>query len=87
MISGSHIPQFKEHLLNLLPEWAEFSQGKEIYISNKTKVADLLAKAHDYQIGQSDALLLMRAAVILRKCCLQKQKPFNGSFSPDCLTS
>ena len=79
--------RFKEHLLNLLPEWAEFSQGKEIYISNKTKVADLLAKAHDSQIGQDDALLLMRAAVILRKHCLQKVEPFNGSFSPGCLTA
>lgn len=82
-----HSTRFKEHLLNLLPEWAEFAQGKEIYISNKTKVADLLAKAHDSQIGQDDALLLMRAAVLLRKLCLQKQEPFNGQFSPDCLTS
>ena len=67
-----HSTRFKEHVLNLLPEWSEYSQGKEIFISNKSKVADLLAKAHDSQIGQGDALLLMRAAVILRKCCLHK---------------
>ena len=33
-------------------------------MSNKTKVAELIAKAHDSQIGQDDALLLMRAEVI-----------------------
>ena len=82
-----HSTRFKEHVLNLLPEWSEYSQGKEIFISNKSKVADLLARAHDSQIGQGDALLLMRAAVILRKCCLHKQEPFSGTFSPYCLIS
>ena len=82
-----HSTRFKDHLLNLLPEWSEYSQGKDIFISNKSKVADLLAKAHDSQIDQGDALLLMRAAVILRKCCLHKQEPFSGTFSPDCLIS
>ena len=42
-----HTTRFKEHLLSLLSEWDEFSQGKEIYLSNKMKVADLVAKAHD----------------------------------------
>ena len=82
-----HSTRFKEFLLDLLPEWAEFSQGKDIYISSNTNVSDLLAKAHKAQICQDDALLLMRAAVILRKLCLQKQKVFNGSFPPDSLTS
>ena len=56
-------------------------------MSNKDSVASLLAVAHNNHIGQSDALLLMRAAVVLRKFCLQKQPEFNGSFSPDCLTA
>ena len=55
-------------------------------MSNKDSVASLLAVAHNNHIGQSDALLLMRAAIVLRKFCLQKQPEFNGSFSPDCLT-
>ena len=36
-------------------------------MSNKTKVAELIEKAHDTQIHQNDALLLMRPAVILHK--------------------
>ena len=49
-------------------------------------VGKVLAEADKNQLGQDDALLLMRAAVILRKCCLQKQEPFTGSFPSD-LTS
>ena len=50
-------------------------------MSNKTKVAELIAKAHDTQIHKNDALLLMRAAAILHKVCLQKQTPFTGHFA------
>ena len=45
-----------------------------------------MAKAHDLQGDQDDALLLIHAAMMLRKRCLLKQEEFNGSFSPDCLT-
>ena len=62
--SSRHSTHFKDHLFSLLPESAEFSQDKEIYISNKTKFAELIAKAHDSHIGQDDALLLMRVEVI-----------------------
>jgi len=73
--------------LKLLPEWSEFSQGNEIYISSNEKVGKVVAEAHNTQLGQDDALHLMRAAVILRKCCLQRQEPFSGSFRSDSLTS
>ena len=83
-----HSTRFKEYLLKLLPEWTDFSQGKEVYISSNQKVGHLLADAHKSQsVIQDDVLLLMRAAVVLRKCCLQRQEPFTGSFGPDSLTS
>ncbi|KAL8566020.1 hypothetical protein ACOMHN_019462 [Nucella lapillus] len=71
----------------MLPEWKEFSHGKEVFISSDQKVGCLLAETHKSQIGQDDVLLLMRAALILRKCCLQRQEPFTGSFVPDSLKS
>ena len=64
----------------------EFSQGKDVYLTNNAKVADLLAKIHS-NIDQDEALLLMWAALILCKRCLQKQESFNGSFAPNGLTS
>ena len=82
-----HATQFREYLLKLLPEWTEFSKGKEVYIPSNQKVGDLQAEAHKSQIGQDDALLVMCAAVVLRKCCLQRQEPFTGSFASDSLTS
>lgn len=43
-----HSTRFKEHLLSLLPEWAEYSKvnaGRtNIYVSHKVSVADELAK-------------------------------------------
>ena len=59
-----HSTRFKEYLLKLLPEWTEFSQGKEVYISSRQMVGDLLAEDHKNQLGQDDALLLMHASPV-----------------------
>ena len=84
-----HSTRYKDHLLDLLPEWPEFSKGnegrKDIYISHKLKVVDELAKTYRSQIGQEDALMFMRAAVMMHKFCLQSQEPFDGSFPLNCL--
>lgn len=41
-----HSTRFKEHLLSL-PEWIQFSQGNELYLSKKTTVGEQLAKLHN----------------------------------------
>ena len=86
-----HATRFKDHLLSLLPEWSEFSREnkgrKDIYISHTMTVADELAKKHTFQSSQAEALILMRAAVIIHKLCLESLKSFNGSFSVNCLTA
>jgi len=69
-----HAIRFKTYLLELLPEWTEFSKGNQVYISTNRKAGNLLAEAHKTQLGQDDALLMMRAAVIMRKCCLQRPR-------------
>ena len=86
-----HSTRFKDLLLHFLPEWAEFSKGnkgrKDIYISHKSKVADELARTFRSHTGQEDALIFMRAAVMMHKICLESQEPFDGSFAPNCLTA
>ena len=86
-----HATRFKDHLLSLLPEWSEFSREntgrKDIYISHKVTVADELAKKHKFQICQAEALILMRAALLIHKLCLESQESFNGFFSANCLTA
>ena len=61
--------------------------GREIHLTNKSKAGHVIAETHDSRIDQNDALLLMRAAVILCKFCLQKVESFTASFSPECLTA
>ena len=89
-IKEPHATRFKDHLLSLLLEWSEFSREnkgrKDIYISHKATVADEFAKKK-CQTCQAEALILMRAAVIIHKLCLESQEPFNGSFSANCITA
>lgn len=58
-----------------------------MYVSSRQIVGSILAEDHKNQLDQDAALLLMRAAVTLRKGCLQRQEPFTGSFATDSLTS
>jgi hypothetical protein len=84
-----HITRFKCHILEQLgPEWCAINEGKHVYLTHNGNVAKIVAAAHSTQsIDQDDALLIMRAAVLLRNSALQKLEPFNGSFPPTCLTS
>jgi hypothetical protein len=51
-------------------------------------VGTVLAQTYHFSyIDQDEALLLIRAAMALRKRILKKQELFSGSFSPDCLSS
>ena len=36
--------RFKQHILSLLPEWIEFTTGREIYLTNKSKAVHVIAK-------------------------------------------
>ena len=60
---------------------------KDIYISHNVTVADELAKIHKFQSCQAEALILLCAAVIIHKLCLESQESFSGSFSANCLTA
>ena len=87
----THATRFKDHLLSLLPDWSEFSREnkgrKDIYISHKVTVAGELAKKHKFQSCRAEALILMRAAMIIHKLCLESQESLGGSFSANCLTA
>ena len=83
-----HATRFKEHMLLHLPDWDTFNQGRDVYLSHRETVGNVLAEAYkSSQIDQDEALLLIRAAIFLRKCILTKQDTFKGSFSANCLTS
>ena len=55
--------RFKDHLLHHLPEWTEFAQGTDVFVSHNVMVGTLLAQTyHSSHIDQDEALLLIRAA-------------------------
>ena len=85
---GPHAARFKDHLIEHLPEWASYTQGRDVFISYKEKVGAVLEQRYYCsQIDQDEAKLLIHAATILRKRILCQQEPFNGSFSHKCLRS
>ena len=82
-----HATRYKGNMLHHLPDWAEFSQGRDIFISHKATVGTVLAQTyHSAIIDHDEALFLVRAAMAIRKRILVKYAPFNGSFSPYCLS-
>ena len=78
--------RFKQHLLQHLPHgWASFSRGRDVYLTHSDTVSEALAQSSKQsEINQDEALILMRAAGVLRKHVLVKQDPFTGAFLPDC---
>lgn len=80
--------RFKEHLLHHLPTgWDSFSKGRDVFLSHSDTVGEVLSHTvQKLEINQDDALLLVKAAGVLRRHVLASQDPFTGSFSSDCLT-
>ena len=79
--------RFKEHLLDNLPGWTAVLKGNHVFLSHTSTVGKVVAEANENQgIEKDDAILLMKAASILRKHSLVLQKPFNGSFDANSIS-
>jgi hypothetical protein len=49
-----HSARFKDHLLHHLPEWTEFAQGTDVFVSHKVIVGTVLAQTyHSSHIDQN----------------------------------
>ena len=82
-----HQKRFKEHILEKLgPDWSEYSQGRDIYISHKMTVGAVLAQTSDLQVTEDEAKKIIDVGLMLRRYILLQQRPFNGSFTSSCLS-
>ena len=82
-----HPTRFKEHLLQKLgPDWSDYTEGRDIYISHKKTVGAALAQASRIHVSDDEAQKIVEVGLILCQHILQEQKHFNGSFDPSCLT-
>ena len=76
-----HLTRFKEHLLQKLgPDWSEYTEGRDIYISHKK------AQASRIHVSDDEAQKIVEVGLMLRQHILQEQKRFSGSFDPSCLS-
>lgn len=77
-----HQKRFKEHLLMKLgPDWSEYSEGRDIYISHKKTVGAALAHTADLEVTEDGATKIIEVGLMLRRHILLQQMPFNGSFN------
>ena len=79
--------RFKEHILKNLPaDWYAFTKGRDVFLGNSDTVGEVLRQSHHQSIDQDEAMLLMKAAGMLRRHILTTQESFSGSFSDNCFT-
>ena len=71
--------RLKEKLLHHVPELNFFQSGRDILLSFHKDVGPLLSKASLY----SDALLIEKAALLLRREMLKCRSTFHGNFQED----
>ena len=73
--------QLKERLLSQMPDLKAYKEGKEVLIAFEMDVGAVLLTALEQ--NDSNAMILAKAAQIVRKDMLQKENVFNGSFNTD----
>ena len=73
--------RLKEKLLAEIPELAAHTQGKHVLLAFQKDVGLALSQASDY----SEAIILGKAAKILRRHMLDHKSTFDGTFHEGCI--
>lgn len=73
--------RLKEKLMEEIPELEAHRKGRDILLAFKKDVGEALAQAVEY----SDALIVTKAASILRKHMIEHKTTFNGTFHDNCI--
>lgn len=72
-----HQTGLKEQVFAHIPELEDFKKGREIWFAYKRKMGEALATACDY----NDALIVAKAAKILRKQMLEHEIEYDGTLT------
>jgi hypothetical protein len=82
-----HLKRFKEHILEKLgPDWSEYSEGHDVYVSHKKIIGAALAQNVNRHVSEDEAKKIIDVGIMLRRCILLQQMPFDGSFNSSCLS-
>jgi len=72
-----HPTRFKEHLLQKQgPDWSDYTEGRDIYISHKKTVGAALALASRIHVSDDEAQKIAEVVIMLRQHILQETEGF-----------
>ena len=74
--------RLKDKLLSEIPELEAHKQGRDVLLAFEKDVAQALSEASDFY---SDAMILSKAANILRRHVLDHKSTFDGTFQEGCI--
>ncbi|CAB4011701.1 Hypothetical predicted protein [Paramuricea clavata] len=75
--------RLKERILTHLPSLEDYSEGRDVYLAFREKLAKIIRGAHMVD-SDEEAIHLVKAANIVRKDMLTTTNTFNGSFDANC---
>ena len=75
--------RLKERLLSAVPDLRAHVKGKEIFLTYENDVGNVINLACENNFD-SDAMILAKAARIVRRELFDQKRHFTGSFSKDC---
>ena len=82
-----HQKRFKENILEKLgPDWSEYSDGHDVYVSHNKKIGAALAQNVNLQMSEDEAKKIIHVGIMLRRFILLQHMPFDGSFNSSCLS-
>ncbi len=78
---NAHSNRLKDKLMTQMPELESHKKGRDVLLAFKEDIGTVLSQASDY----SDAIILSKAASILRNQILNHKSKFNGNFDKQCI--
>ena len=74
----------KNTLEKLGPDWSEYSEGRDVYVSHKKIIGAALAQNVNLQVSKDEAKKIIDVGIMLRRYILLQLMPFDGSFNSSC---
>ena len=78
-----HSTKLKDRILSSFPDMEAHKQGRNSVLIGNEHIGSALSKACEYD-ADNDAVILARAARIVRRDMLQLKNKFDGSFDSKC---
>ena len=78
-----HSTKLKDRILSFFPDMEAHKQGRNLVLIGNEHIGSALSKACEYD-ADNDAVILARAARIVRRDMLQLKNKFDGSFDSKC---